>query len=108
MVSLFIAVSIGLLCLVSSRLTLSSSLLELISLGSNDGFSRGSGNSGSFAEVLEGLSVSGASKEDDVLAAGSVDSELIEGGNKTSGSGDSSSSLLGEFKSADSQLGDLE
>ena len=100
--------SLEYLCLVSSRLSLSSGLLKFVSFRSDVGFSGRSGDTGGSAEVSEGFSVSGSSKEDDVFSARSVDSELIEGGTHSSVSGDSSSSLLGEFKSADSELGDLE
>ncbi len=58
--------------------------------------------------MFEGFSVTGSSEEDDVFAAGSVDGELIEGGDESSGLGDSGSSSFSEFKSADSQLGDFE
>ena len=57
--------------------------------------------------MFKSFSVSGTSKEDNMLTGRSVDGELIKSGNHSSGSGDSSSSLLGEFKSADSELGEF-
>ena len=58
--------------------------------------------------MFEGFSVSGTSEEDDVFSARSVDGELIEGSDKTSGSDDSGSGLLGEFEGADSEFGDIQ
>ena len=98
----------GNLCLVSSRLSLSSCSFEFSSLRSDKGFSIGSGYTGCSTEVFEGFSVSGTSEEDNVFSSGSVNGELVEGGNKTSSSGDSSSGLLGEFEGADSEFGDFE
>ena len=58
--------------------------------------------------MFKSFSVSGTSKEDNILSARSVDGELIESGTHSSGSNNSCSGLLGEFKSADSKLGDFE
>jgi len=96
------------LCFVSSRLSLSSGSFEFSSLGSDDGFGRGSGNSRSSSEVFEGFSVSGTSEEDDVFSRRSVDGKLIEGGDQSSSLGDSGSGSFGESEGADSESGDVE
>ncbi len=93
------------LCLVSSRLSLSSGSFEFSALCSDDGFSRGSRYTGGSAEMFESLSVSGTSQENDVLSSGSVNGKLIEGSSKTTSSDNSGSGLLGEFESADSEFG---
>ncbi len=96
------------LCLVSSRLPLSSGSLELSAVGSDNRLSSGSRDTRSSAEMFEGFSVSGTSQEGDVFSAGSVDGELIESSDHTSGSDDSGSGLLGEFECADSELRDIQ
>ena len=54
--------------------------------------------------MIEGLSVSGSSQENDVFSGGSVDGKLIESSCKSTSSDYSGSGFLSKFESADSEF----
>lgn len=93
----------------NSRSSSASGTLELPALGTHAGSSVGALLSRSQTEVPLGLSVSGASQEQHVLAGGGKLGELIEGVGLSSSSHNPLSGGSGELKGGDSEsLGDVE
>ena len=72
------------------------------------GLGVGALNAGGGAEVLEGLTLSGASEEYGILAERSDFRELVESENFTASLNDSAAGLFGDAEGADSELGNGE
>ena len=102
----------SILNLESTGRTTSTSLLELASLGPDEGLdtivSVGVVDGGSLSEVGEGLAAGGSTQQDSVGSSGSPQGKLIKGDALASGGDDALAGILGEGEGADAHLGAFE